>query len=132
MNEEKSMIEYKESKGIFEWLKSRFEKLKERFKHTKDSKELKTERQDEKELFEEDLDKVPGGIPLEAVDIEELKADLGISEPKSWNLTEEEQELVEDGYEEIRATYNQEEQELFEEELDEVKAGFPIVEDEQR
>ncbi len=61
-------------------------------------------------------------------------ADLGITEPKTWNLTKEEQELVEDGYEEIRATYNQqeqEEQELFEEDLDKITAGHPIIDEDE-
>ena len=132
MNEEKAMVEYKESKGIFGWLKSKFEKLKERFNTKRNEQGKNKENQEEQELFEEDLDNVPGGIPLEVVDIEELKADLGITEPKSWNLTEEEQELVEDGYEEIRASYNQQEQdeqELFEEDLDKITAGHPIIED---
>lgn len=121
MNEEKAMTEYKEQKGLFQWLKSRFEKLKERFK-PKPKTETKKESQEGQELFEEDLDKVKGGIPLKSVDIEELKADLGIIEPKYWELTEEQKEFAN----------SQSEQELSEEELDEVKAGFPIVEDDQR
>ena len=134
MNEEKSMIEYKESKGIFGWLKSKFEKFKEKLRTAKDMPESKKDGIEGQELFEEDLDKVQGGIPLEAVNLEELKSDLGITEPKPWNLTEEEQEIVEDGYEEVRATYNQpeqEEQELFEEDLDKITAGHPIIEDDE-
>ena len=133
MNEEKSMVEYKESKGILGWLKSRFEKIKEKFRTTRNEQRENKENREEQELFEEDLDKVPGGIPFEAVNMEELKVDLGLTEPKSWNLTEEEQEIVEDGYEEIRASYNQqeqEEQELYEEDLDQITAGHPIVDDE--
>ena len=33
--EEKSLKEYKEQKGIFQWIKSTFAKLKERFRPTK-------------------------------------------------------------------------------------------------
>ena len=131
MNEEKSLTEYKESKGLFQWLKSKFEKLKERFRSTRNMEELKNESQGGQEFFEEDLDKVTGGIPLKTVDKEELMADLGISEPNSWNLTEEEQEIVEDGYEEIRKANSQAEQdgkELFEKDLDNVTAGHPIIE----
>ena len=136
MNEEKSMVEYKESKGILGWLKSKFEKLKERFSSTRKTEESKKESQDEQELYEEDLDNVLAGIPFEPelVNIDELIKDLDIEEPKSWNLTEEEQELVEDGYEEIRASYNQQEQdeqELFEEDLDKITAGHPIIEDDE-
>ena len=119
--DEKQLTEYKEQKGIFQWLKSKFEKLKEKFMPKRSMQELKNESQDDQELFEADLDQVQGGIPLSAVDIEELMADLGNTEPKSWELTEEQLEEV--NKKEVN-------DELSEEELDEVKAGQPIIDEE--
>ena len=129
---EKQLTEYKERNGMFQWLKSKFEKLKEKFRPTRDT-QIKSENEDSQELFEEELDEVKGGIPIKVVDKEELMSDLKITEPKSWNLTEAEQEIVEDGYEEIRESYDQQEQdeqELFEEDLDKITAGHPIIDDE--
>ena len=133
MNEEKSMTEYKEQKGIFQWLKSKFEKLKEKFRPTKNVQEIKNESQDGQELFEEDLDKVKGGIPLKTVDKEELMADLGI-EPKSWELTEEQLDEIKAGYPNVNPEQyqqKQDEQELSEEELDKITAGHPIIDDDE-
>ena len=123
MNEEKSMVEYKESKGILGWLKSKFEKFKERFSPKTNIEEVKNTDKDEQELFEEDVDKVEGGSPFEAVDIEGLKADLGIAEPKSWELTEEEKAIANSPIEH--------EEELFEEDLDKITAGHPIIDEDE-
>ena len=43
MNEEKSMIEYKEPRGLFQWLKSRFEKIKEKFRPKEKVQERRTQ-----------------------------------------------------------------------------------------
>ena len=102
MNEEKSMVEYKESRGIFGWLKSKFEKLKEKIKPTKNISKTSNKINEGQELFEGDLDKVNCAIPFEFVDENELMSDLGIKEPKSWDLTKEQKEVVEEGFEEIR------------------------------
>ena len=132
--EEKSLEEYKEQKGIFQWIKSTFAKLKERFRPTKNVGETQNTRQEEGELSEEQLDSVKAGYPDHSVlDFDELEAEIDGLKPKSWDLTTEEQEKVEEGYEEIRAAYDQpkqDEQELTEEELDDVKAGQPIIDDE--
>ena len=118
--DEKQLTEYKEPKGILQWLKSKFEKLKEKFRLTKNV-EVKSANEFGEELSEDELDKVRGGIPLKAVDLEELMADLGNVEPKSWELTEEQLEEV---------NKEQDNDELSEEELDEVKGGQPIIDEE--
>ena len=124
MNEEKSMVEYKESKGIFGWLKSKFENLKERFSTTRKTEESKKESQEEQELYEEDLDNVLAGIPFEPelVNVDELINDLSKEEPKSWELTDEEKEI---------ANSPIEHDELTEEDLDQITAGHPIIEDDE-
>ena len=131
MNEEKQLTEYKESKGIFNWLKSKFEKLKEIFS-SKKNLESEQEKQDwsKDELTEEELDDVKGGIPIptKVVDKEELMADLGIKEPKSWELTKSEQEAA--NARDTEKTPDLEEGELTEEELDEIKGGQPIIDEE--
>ena len=131
MKEEKEMVEYKESRGIFGWLKSKFEKLKDRF-----SPKTEIKRQDEEGpgLTAEQLEVAKGGYPDTSVlDFEELESKINnLQEPKSWNLTEEEQEIVDGGYEEIRASYNKkDEQEMFEEDLDKITAGHPIIEEDE-
>lgn len=133
--EEKSLEEYKEQKGLFQWLKSTFEKLKERFRPTKNVGKFQKTSQEEGELSEEQLDSVKAGYPDHSVlDFDELEAEIdNLVEPKSWDLTPEQHEKVEEGYEEIRTANNQVEQgehELSEEELDAVKAGQPIIDDE--
>lgn len=133
MNEDKSMIEYKEGKGIFQWLKSKFEKLIEKFRP---KVEVKKDIEEGSGFTAEELEAVQGGFPDRSVlDYEELEAKINnLQEPSSWNLTEEEQEIVDEGYEEIRARYSQqerEEQELFEEDLDKITAGHPIIDEDE-
>lgn len=133
MNEDKSMTEYKENKGIFQWLKSKLEKLKEKFRP---KVEPKKDIEEGPGLTAEQLDVVQGGFPDRSVlDYEELGEKINnLQEPTSWNLTEEEQEIVEDGYQEIKARYSQyeqEEQELFEEDLDKITAGHPIIDEDE-
>lgn len=62
MDEEKSMIEYKESKGIFQWLKSKFEKLKEKFRPK--ANEIKTDEVLEESLSEEELENTMAGFDI--------------------------------------------------------------------
>lgn len=130
--EEKSLTEYKERKGFFQWIKSRFEKLKERFSPAKKVDEHQKENQNGPGFTPEDLDVVTAGYPNPSVlDFDEQKAKIdNLVEPKPWELTPEQHEKVEEGYEEIRAESNQDEQELTVEELDEVMAGQPRVDDE--
>lgn len=133
--EEKSLTEYKEQKGFFQWIKSRFEKLKERFSSVKKVDEHQKESQDGPGFTPEDLDVVKGGYPNHSVlDFDALEAEIdSLVEPKTWELAPEQHEKVEEGYEEIRTAHNQpkqDEQELTVEELDEVKAGKPRVDDE--
>ena len=131
--EEKSLTEYKEQKGFFQWLKSRFEKLKERFSPVKKVDEHQKESQDGPGFTPEDLDVVKGGYPDHSVlDFGELEAKIDGLKPKSWDLTPEQHEKVEEGYKEIRTANNQakqDESELTEDELDKVKAGQPIIDD---
>jgi len=128
---ENQLTEYKEQKGIFQWLKFKFEKLKEIFS-SKNKLEIEQEKQDwsKYELTEEELEDVKGGIPIptKVVDEEELMADLGIKEPKSWELTEEELDEVKAGTPEPTTVID--EGELTEDELDEVKGGQPIIDEE--
>lgn len=134
VEEKKSLIEYKEQKGFFQWLKSRFEKLKERFSPVKKVDKHQKESQDGPGFTPEDLDVVKGGYPDHSVlDFDALEAEIdSLVEPKPWELTPEQHEKVEEGYEEIRTAHNQpkhDEQELTVEELDEVKAGQLITDD---
>ena len=130
MNEDKSIIEYKEQKGIFQWLKSKFEKLKEKFRPKAESKK---DIEDGPGFTEEQLEVVQGGFPDRSVlDYEELEAKVNnLQEPNPWDLTKEEQEIVEKGFEEIRTANNKEEDELFEENLYEAKAGHPIIDEDE-
>ena len=125
MREEKSMVEYKESKGILGWLKSKFEKLKERFSQKTNIDEVKETNQEEQGFTAEELDKVLGGIPFdpELVNVDELIGDLSKEEPKSWELTEEEKKIANSPIEH--------DDELFEEDLDEITAGHPIIDDDE-
>ena len=130
---EKQLTEYKEQKGLFQWLKSKFEKLKEKFRP---KVEAKKDVEDGPGFTEEQLEVVQGGFPDRRVlDYEELEAKVNnLQEPNSWDLTEEEQEIVEEGFKEIRATYNQdekEEDELFEENLDKITAGHPLIDEDE-
>lgn len=133
MNEEKSMIEYKEQKGLLNWLKSKFEKLKQRLKL---AQEVKKEENNGIELSEEDLEKVEAGYPNpQVIDFEERKEKIESLGKKSGELTEEQLDEVKAGYPNVVVESQQpkqDEQELSEEELEEVKAGMPIVEDDQR
>ena len=123
MNEEKSMIEYKEQKGILNWLKSKFEKLKERFRPVK---EVKKEEDNEVGLSIEELEKVQAGYPNpNVIDFDERKATIESLGKKSWELTEEQKEIANS-----QTTHHDDELSI--EELEEIKAGMPIVEDEQR
>lgn len=132
--EEKSLKEYKEQKGFVQWIKSTFEKLKERFRPTRNVGQVQNTNSKEGELSEEQLDNVKAGYPdPNILDFDAIKSEidnLQVSEPKTWDLTPEEQQKVEEGYEEIRTTNNQDEQELTAEELDDVKAGRHIINDE--
>ena len=125
MNEEKSMIEYKETKGILGWLKSKFEKIKERFSPKASIEEVKKTNQEEQGLTAEELDKVLAGIPFdpELVNVDELIESLSKEEPKSWELTEEEKEIANSPIEH--------DDELFEEDLDKITAGHPIIDDDE-
>jgi len=129
MNDEKSMIEYKESKGILGWLKSKFERLKEKFR-TKE-KVQETKEQEEGELSVEQLKGVMAGIDPNLIDFEEEKAKIDNLETMSWKLTEEDQIPVKEGFEEIRARNNKQKGELTLEELDKITAGHPIIEDDE-
>lgn len=133
--EEKALIEYKEQKGLFQWLKSRFEKLKEVFKSSKNQPESKKESFEEQELSAEDLEVVEGGYPNnDVIDFEERKAKIDNIKPrKSWELTAEQLAEVKASYPKVNSNTNLEtsheqenEQELTEEELDNVIAGQPI------
>lgn len=126
MNEEKSMVEYKESKGILGWLKSKFEKLKERFSPTRNEQGENKENQEEQELSEQELDTVLAGLPFEPelVNVDELINDLAMEEPKSWELTDEEKEIA-------NSPIQHDEDELTEEDLDKITAGHPIIEDDE-
>lgn len=135
MKEEKAITKYEEPKGLIQWLKSKFEKIKQKFKIMpkgqndnveKGYEEIKSS--DEHELSEEELDKVKAGFSLKEVDMEELMADLGMKDLKSWDLTKEQKNDVEKGYEEIKAL---DEDELSEDELDKVIAGQPLIEDDE-
>jgi len=132
MNEEKSMVEYKESRGILGWLKSKFEKLKDKFRPTKNIEEPKKQNPEDGELSVEQLDEVMAGIDPNLIDFEEVKAKIDNLETKSWELTEEEQIPVQEGFEEIRARSNQqEEQEMSLKELNKITAGHPIIDEDE-
>lgn len=124
MNEEKSMVEYKESKGILGWLKSRFEKIKEKFRPSRNQQDLTKQNQEEQELSEQELDKVLAGLPFEPelVNVDELMEDLGMEERKSWELTDEEKEIA-------NSPIEHDKDELTEEELEQITAGHPIIDD---
>lgn len=64
-------------------------------------------------LTPEQLKVAEGGYPDTSVlDYDKLEAKINnLEESKSWDLTEEQQEVVEEGYEEIKARNNQQEQE---------------------
>lgn len=125
MKEEKAITKYEEPKGLIQWLKSKFEKLKQKFKVVPQAQKANFEGD---ELSEDELDKVKAGFSLKEVDMEELMADLGMKDSKSWDLTKEQKNNVEKGYEEIKAS---DEHELSEEELDKVIAGQPIIDDDE-
>ena len=129
MNEEKSMIEYKESRGLFHWLKSRFEKIKEKFRPKEEVQE--TKEQEEGELFEEQLDEVLAGRDPNLIDFEEEKAKIDKLDHKPWELTEEQKQVVEEGYEQLRKRAERSEDELHEDDLDKITAGHPIIEDDE-
>ena len=107
-------------------------KLAEKLSPAKKVDEHQKESQNELGFTPEDLDVVKGGYPNHSVlDFDALAAEIdSLVEHKPWELTPEQHEKVEEGYEEIRAENNQDEQELTVEELDEVKAGQHRVDDE--
>ena len=112
MKEENALVEKKEPKGLFQWLKSKFEQLKEKFSTAKNV-EQESQEIPEGEMSLNELDEIKAGIPLEA---------LNNDEQKPWDLTQEQKETVEKGYEEIK-------NEMSLEELDNVKAGQPTIDD---
>lgn len=131
MNEEKSMTEYNEKKGLFQWIKARFEKLKEKFRP---KKEIKKEFNEGPGITAEDLDVVKGDYPNPSVlNFDELEAEINnLEEKRTWELTEEEKLPVQEGFEEIRARNNnsvKDGQELLQEELDNITAGYPIIDE---
>ena len=111
MEEEKSLIEYKEQKGLLGWLKSRIEKIKEKFKPKQENKK---ERPEEPGFTEQEMDVVEGGYQNpQALDMDERKAKIdAMNERKTWEITEEVKKEVEKGYEEIREASKQQEEEL--------------------
>ena len=118
MNEEKSMIEYKERKGPFQWLKAQFEKLKEKFRP---KIEVKKEIDEGPGFTEEDLEVVKGGYPNPNVlDFDEIREELSnLQEKRTWELTEEEKIPVQEGFEEIRSrNSDQDKDEFSQEELE--------------
>lgn len=117
MKEENALVEKKEPKGLFQWLKSKFEQLKEKFSTAKNV-EQESQEIPEGEMSPNELDEIKAGIPLEA---------LNNDEQKPWDLTQEQKETVEKGYEEIKNEMSQGEMSL--EELDNVKAGQPTIDD---
>ena len=117
MKEENALVEKKEPKGLFQWLKSKFEQLKEKFSTAKNV-EQESQEIPEGEMSLNELDEIKAGIPLEA---------LNNDEEKPWDLTQEQKETVEKGYEEIKNEMSQGEMSL--EELDNVKAGQPTIDD---
>ncbi len=117
MKEENALVEKKEPKGLFQWLKSKFEQLKEKFSTAKNV-EQESQEIPEGEMSLNELDEIKAGIPLEA---------LNNDEQKPWDLTQEQKETVEKGYEEIKNEMSQGEMSL--EELDNVKAGQPTIDD---
>ena len=123
MKEDKSMIEYKESKGILQWLKSKFEKLKEKFRP---KVEVKKDIEEGPGFTEEQLEVAQGGFPDRSVlDYEELEEKINnLQEPKSWELTEEERKSA-------NSPIEKGEEELFEEDLDKITAGHPIIDEEE-
>jgi len=130
MNEEKSMIEYKGPKGIFQWLKSKFERLKERFSTNKNAKEIKEEIQDGVELAPEQLTQeiLQIGVPQKFINAEESKAKIDSLKSNPWTLNEEEKKEVEKGYEDINNN-NQENGEILLEDADKIIAGHSIIEE---
>jgi len=135
--EEKSMIQYKEPKGPFQWLKTQFKKLKEIFGP---KPEVKKGINQGPGLTPEQLEVAEGGFPDRSVlDYDELEAKKNslqeLEEPKSWDLTGEEHKIVEEGYEKIRATNSQatqgeqdlEPDELSQEDLDKVNPYQPGI-----
>lgn len=123
MNEDKSMIEYKEHKGIFQWLKLKFEKLKEKFRP---KVEAKKDIEEGPGFSPEELEVVQGGFPDRSVlDYDELEARINnLQEPKSWELSEEEKKIA-------NSPIEKEENELFEEDLDKITAGHPIIDEDE-
>ena len=117
MKEENALVEKKEPKGLFQWLKSKFEQLKEKFSTAKNV-EQESQEIPEGEMSLNELDEIKAGIPLEA---------LNNDEQKPWDLTQEQKETVEKGYEEIKNEMSQGEMSL--EELDNVKAGQPTIDE---
>lgn len=117
MKEENALVEKKEPKGLFQWLKSKFEQLKQKFSTAKNV-EQDSQKIPEGEMSLNELDEIKAGIPLEA---------LNNDEQKPWDLTQEQKETVEKGYEEIKNEMSQGEMSL--EELDNVKAGQPTIDD---
>lgn len=115
MKEENALVEKKEPKGLFQWLKSKFEQLKEKFSIAKNV-EQDPQEISEGEMSLNELDEIKAGIPLEA---------LNNDEQKPWDLTQEQKEAIEKGYEEIKNEMSQDEMSL--EELDNVKAGQPTI-----
>ena len=109
MNEDKSMVEYKEQKGLLNWLKTKFESFKEKFGFKKQVQQ----NNESKELTEEELDKVTAGYPSQDVEQNE----------KSWVLTEEQKREANE------PTTKNDSTELSIEELDKITAGVPIVEE---
>ena len=127
MNEEKSMVEYKEQKGIFQWLKSKFEKLIEKFRPTQENPKKQINEQGE--LSVEQLDDIRAGVHPNAINFEEKQTEINNLEPKPWELTEQQMETVEQGYTDIRTRSTEQEKDLSEEELDKITAGQPRSDD---